>query len=365
MERSLSHLLPFFNPVFYSTIPPNPGNLTLMHTLITCHTIFIKSVYTLYISSQAVEFMTLDTASAPLNLPTTPTSSDLQIPLSRNRFAPLQLLDNSDGDNAGRDQVPQGNCHPLPSNPPTSQHPLQVVNPLSRPPQLQRSTTHSPMDHPVTQSTVGDLPAQSASQALSNKQANPPRDTGHNYTQDNCDNTQNCPPASSPVVVYLRNVPSRLSIQEVEDQLSKGGITLEGYSLTMPLSESSFSGSTKKFLKVTCANLDRCNLLDQGLKNSHHLPWFLSLLPPRKPSRKPSNTRPPVSQCPHDPAACQPFLSKRPLPLMSLKLPPLSNKHPPPQCPPNTAAFPPIRRYRIPALMSLQLPPLPAQTTCR
>ena len=101
--------------------------------------------------------------------------------------------------------------------------------------------------------------------------------------------------ATSPqAVAYLRNVPKHLSIDQVQNRLSSEGIDLNGCSITQPLQDSTFTGS-RKFLKITCSNLERCNSLDKAIKTRSRLPWFLSLYPPQRPNKNP---KVPLTQAP-------------------------------------------------------------------
>ena len=77
-------------------------------------------------------------------------------------------------------------------------------------------------------------------------------------------------------------------MQALKNIMAKEGVSLEGCTLTSTQENSTLVGS-KKYIKVTCDSLDRCNSLDQELKSKPHLPWFLSLYPPWKPHRGPQN----------------------------------------------------------------------------
>lgn len=119
-------------------------------------------------------------------------------------------------------------------------------------------------------------------------------------------------------------------MQALKIIMAKEGISLEGCTLTSTQGNSTLV-SSKKCIKVTCDSLDRCNSLDRELKSNPHLPWFLSLYPPRKPHRGPQNRNMLNSHSqPNVPflSSNQTFLSKRPPPLMDILLPPLENRPP-------------------------------------
>ena len=115
-----------------------------------------------------------------------------------------------------------------------------------------------------------------------------PSDLKSNSPQFNSPQS-NSPQSNSPqsigseVTLYLRNVPRHLSVQEIKDRLSKEDISVAGCRIEQTLSR--FTGS-KKFVKITLDSLDTCNHLDRALKTRPHLPWFLSVFPPRKQTQR-------------------------------------------------------------------------------
>ena len=114
---------------------------------------------------------------------------------------------------------------------------------------------------------------------------------------------------------YIRAVPRHTSIQEVKRKLQSLSVPHDHHSepyLTTP-------DSKRKYLEIFLS-VDDANKLDKGLKGDATLGWFVSIFAPKRP---------------------------HPVPLMSLKLPPVPSDHKD-KCP-------------VP-LMSLKLPPLP--TTC-
>ena len=145
-------------------------------------------------------------------------------------------------------------------------------------------------------------------------------------TQTNpCNHAQ---PSLKQTAVYLRNIPSQMSMQAVKKKMADKGIDLEGCTL----GDSTLGVGSRKSIKVTCDSLDRCNLLDRELKSNPDLPWFLSLHPPRRPHRG-SQYRNKLNShsqlnVPPLPSNQQPFLSKcpPPTPLMDILLPPLRNR---------------------------------------
>ena len=113
---------------------------------------------------------------------------------------------------------------------------------------------------------------------------------------------------------YIRAVPRHTSIQEVKRKLQSLSVPHDHLSepyLTTP-------DSKMKYLEIFLS-VDDANKLDKGLKGDATLGWFVSIFAPKRP---------------------------HPVPLMSLKLPPVPSDHKD-KCP-------------IP-LMSLKLPPLPTQ----
>ena len=115
---------------------------------------------------------------------------------------------------------------------------------------------------------------------------------------------------------YIRAIPSHTSIQEVKCKLQ---------SLSIPhdhLSEPHFTtpDPKRKYFEILL-NIDNANKLDKVLKGDTALTWFVSIFPPKRP---------------------------HPVPLMSLKLPPLPVGYA------NDCPIP---------LMSLKLPPLPETYT--
>ena len=296
--------------------------------------------------SGVIDFITSDSSPGSLPASSLPVSLDLHIPESPNRFASLQHLGDSSGESEVTDKpTPQFKHGSLPPNSPTSPDPLnsQAI------PNIPHPVVPTPSDH--------NLPTPHTPSPTSNCPPGPQTPSSHSNktSQGNSLNQQ--------VGVYLRNIPSQISTPEVVSRLTKEGIDLEGCVLTPTLQDTAFSGS-RKFVRVSCDSLDRCNALDKALKSNPHLPWFLSLYPPRRPSRRPHDWNSPHAHCPINTQvpsspSDQHFLSKRP-PLRGPMLPPLFNSSPPPQATPNTQ---PAGEPKIPALMSLQLPPLPARST--
>lgn len=146
----------------------------------------------------------------------------------------------------------------------------------------------------------------------------------------------------------------------MENRLAKEGIELRSgeMCLSFALGDTAFVGS-RKFVKVTCDSLDRCNSLDKDLKSNPHLPWFLSLYPLQRPTRWTHGRNTAQAHCPLNVPSSpsdQHFLSKC-LPPMGPMFPPPINRF---RIPSNMQ---PARDPKIPSLMSLQLPPLPAQAT--
>ena len=101
----------------------------------------------------------------------------------------------------------------------------------------------------------------------------------HSHPSQNLQSPSPITSATSPqVIVHLRNVSKHLSVDQVQIRLSSEGIDLNGCSITQPLQDSTFTGS-RKFIKITCSSLEKCNSLDKAIKSRSHLPWFLSLYP--------------------------------------------------------------------------------------
>ena len=110
---------------------------------------------------------------------------------------------------------------------------------------------------------------------------------------------------------YIRAVPSHTSIQEVKRKLQSLSVPHDHLSepyLTAP-------DSKRKYLEIFLG-VDDANKLDKGLKCDATLGWFVSIFAPKRPHPVPlmSLKLPPVPSDHKD---------KRPVPLMSLKLPPL------------------------------------------
>ena len=320
--------------------------------------------------SGVIDFMTSESSSA--SLPSLPVNLDPCIKESPNRFALLQDLEDSSGnaETTIDHPIPQENLPTHPSNSPISNDPLHSKT-IPKALCLSSNDSHQTNPQPFnlqTQSTPCNH-AQHASQSLPASQILSPSNQSN----------QEHPPLKQ-IVVYLRNIPSQLSMQALKNTMAKEGVNLEGCTLTSTQGNSTLIGS-KKCVKVSCDSLDRCNSLDRELKSNPHLPWFLSLYPPRKPHRGPQNrdmlnshSQPNVPSL----SSNQPFLSKRPPPLMDILLPPLKNRPPifltPPNMQPTTSSPLPTKSiiplksvknptpYKIPPLMSLQLPPLATQT---
>ena len=294
--------------------------------------------------SGVIDFITSD--SSPASLPAPSHLVSLGIPESPNKFATLQHLGDSSGESEMTDKpTPQFKHCPPPTN---SQTALDLPHSQASP-NSPHPVVSTPSDH--------DLPAPHSTPSQTSNCPPGPQTPSHSNKLNHGNSLK------QQLVVYLRNIPSQISTLEVVNRLTKEGINLERCVLTPALGD--FWG-TRKFVKVTCVSLDRCNSLDKALKSNPHLPWFLSLYPPRRPSRRPHDWSSPHAHYPinsHVPSSPsgQPFLSKRPS-LMGPILPPLISSPPSPQATPNTH---PPRDPKIPALMSLQLPPLPALSTFR
>lgn len=226
------------------------------------------------------------------------------IPESPNRYAVLQHLD--DGDS------------------PTGSEPANPVSHLSNDRQNQA----------VANDAVGFQPPQTQ------LPSSPSRNDDSSCTPRT--------PSQKPILLYLRNVPSQLSIQDVQEKLTEEGVSLEGCSLSLPGESITFTGP-RKFLKVTFDSIDRCNSLDKALKSKPHLRWFLKLFPPRRPSRRTTNLRSSSNANAPRFTPNRHFLSKGPPHQKIPSMQPLAQHHPP------------IGQTRIPALMSLRLPPLPVR----
>ena len=115
---------------------------------------------------------------------------------------------------------------------------------------------------------------------------------------------------------YIRAVPRYTSIQEVKRKLQSLNVPHDHLSepyLTDP-------DSKRKYLEIFLS-VDDANKLDKGLKGDATLGWFVSIFAPKRP---------------------------HPVPLMSLKLPPVPSDH--------------KDQHPVP-LMSLKLPPLPTTYT--
>lgn len=301
--------------------------------------------------SQVIDFMSSDSPSVSLS--TLPVHINPCIKESPNRFALLQDPD----DSSGKAET-------------TIDHPIPPKDLPALPP----NSPDSPILHsPQNSDTISKPPCPSSNDS------HPTNPQSFNIkTQTNpCNHAQ---PSLKQTAVYLRNIPSQMSMQAVKKKMADKGIDLEGCTL----GDSTLGVGSRKSIKVTCDSLDRCNLLDRELKSNPDLPWFLSLHPPRRPHRGPQyrNKLNSHSQLnvPPLPSNQQPFLSKRPppTPLMDILLPPLRNRppifHTPPNMQPTITSQIPTKSinllkvvksptpYKIPPLMSLQLPPLAAQT---
>ena len=118
---------------------------------------------------------------------------------------------------------------------------------------------------------------------------------------------------------YIRAVPRYTSIQEVKRKLQSLNVPHDHLSepyLTAP-------DSKRKYLEIFLS-VDDANKLDKGLKGDATLGWFVSIFAPKR---------------------------SHPVPLMSLKLPPVPSDH--------------KDQHPVP-LMSLKLPPLPTTyTSCQ
>ena len=126
------------------------------------------------------------------------------------------------------------------------------------------------------------------------------------------------PPALHQKKFYIRGVPKQTDIQKVNQMLRNLSIPYGG--LSEP--HLTASGPSRKYFEIHL-EIDDANKLDKALKSDTSLSWFVSVFPPKR---------------------LQPVPQPQPVPLMSLKLPPLAandtNNRPVP-------------------LMSLKLPPLP------
>ena len=230
--------------------------------------------------SGVIDFITSDSSPGSLPASSLPVSLDLHIPESPNRFASLQHLGDSSGDSEVTDKpTPQFKHGILPPNSPTSPDPLnsQAI------PNIPHPVVPTPSDH--------DLPTPHTPSPTSNCPPGPQTPSSHS------NKTSQGNSLKQQVGVYLRNIPSQISTLEVVSRLTKEGIDLEGCVLTPTLQDTAFSGS-RKFVRVSCDSLDRCNALDKALKSNPHLPWFLSLYPPRRPSRRPHDWNSPHAHCP-------------------------------------------------------------------
>ena len=138
---------------------------------------------------------------------------------------------------------------------------------------------------------------------------------------------------------YIRAVPRHTSIQEVKCKLQSLNVPHDHLSepyLTAPHSK-------RKYLEIFLG-VDDANKLDKGLKCDATLGWFVSIFAPKRPHPVPlmSLKLPPVPSDRKD---------QHPVPLMSLKLPPVPSDH--------------KDQHPVP-LMSLKLPPLPTTyTSCQ
>ena len=158
---------------------------------------------------------------------------------------------------------------------------------------------------------------------------------------------------------YIRAVPSHTSIQEVKRKLQSLSVPHDHLSepyLTAP-------DSKRKNLEIFLG-VDDANKLDKGLKCDATLGWFVSIFAPKRPHPVPlmSLKLPPVPSDHKD---------KRPVPLMSLKLPPVPSDHKDKRpVPLMSLKLPPVpsdHKDKCPVpLMSLKLPPLPTTyTSCQ
>ena len=289
------------------------------------------------------------------------------------------------------DGVPDNITHsPLPSHSPIPVHPnpfATLADPHSLPtsqlptPSVQRkdstvsSTVHcTGSEHNVQ--TTPCPPVKSNPHPTCLPHPKPPSSPVHSHPSQNLQSSQSpnrITSATSPqAVAYLRNVPKHLSIDQVQNRLSSEGIDLNGCSITQPLQDSAFTGS-RKFLKITCSNLERCNSLDKAIKTRSLLPWFLSFYPPQKPNKSPkvpSTQAPFLFPCPPPLIPPLPTKNSNPKipPLRSLILPPLPVQEPQtlppaPIKPSNPTGLTQIKPSPTPALMSLRLPPLPIHTS--
>lgn len=304
--------------------------------------------------ASTIDFLTSDHTSTT---PAPPKSILPHIPESPNRFAVLQTLE---------DGSKQHNLQPLsqPTQSATTYSDLQQAIPLTTPtaPNPQCPTTpHDkpgilPESVPIPPTCPEDSHTYSPCKCQESPLPQPDLQSASCQTERALPNRSQTLD-NSLVTLYLRNVPTSLSIQTIKDTMAKEGISVAGLSIEPVLSDSSFTGA-RKFVKISFDSLASCNSLDQTLKNKPHLPWFLSLYPPQNriplPTQNQSfleyrqqSNHPPVQQCQIPP-------------LMSLKLPPL---------PTQVARYtrnsmqsldlPPQKKHQIPALMGLQLPPLP------
>ena len=289
------------------------------------------------------------------------------------------LMDNGVIDNMTHSLPPSHSPIPVHPNPfatlgdPYSLPPSQLPTPLVQCKDSNGPSTlhYTNSEHNVQTTCCPPVESNPRPTCLPNPVPSPRR--VHSHPSQNLQSPSPITSATPPqVIVYLRNVPKHLSIDQVQNRLSSEGIGLNGCSITQPLQDSTFTGS-RKFLKITCSSLEKCNSLDKAIKSRSHLPWFLSLHPPYRPNKSP---KVPLAQTPflfpHPPPLIPPLptTNNNPQipPLMSLILPPLLAQEPqtlPPTSikPNNPIGQTQIKPSSIPALMSLKLPPLPVLTS--
>ena len=201
---------------------------------------------------------------------------------------------------------------------PNLRHIPQQIMPHSNPFEcLLDTSTEDPHDQrkEILENNPSPTPPTPVSETMKtqNKQRQPQPHPVHPVTAKSPNLT---PPTLHWKKFYIRGVPKQTDIQEVKQMLQNLSITHGGLSephLTV-------SGTSRKYLEIHL-EVDDANKLDKALKSDTSLGWFVSVFPPKRP---------------------------QPVPLMSLKLPPLAANYT------NNCPVP---------LMSLKLPPLPVTYT--